>query len=213
MSHTVSPEKKEEVLAYLLGSRWRFDFLRSCACEVNAAAVDWPPRGSLKPRPDFHLDPGTPKVSYLETVWISVNLPLTSSDRIKPARTCVNEWTCLYFCPHQHEAVHLKSGKKKKQICETHMIAGSGTNCSICQTNSRAGQGSALAADRAKHTAKYEKEIKGDLTLFFRFYPWVNHRHHRPKSTCLSFLTLLVTYTQECQWKYGSGLGLLKLEL
>lgn len=87
--------KKKEVLAYLLRSRSRFDFLRSCACEVNATPADWPPRGSLKPRPDFHLNPGTPKVSYLETVWISVNLPLTSSDRIKPARTDVDEWAFL----------------------------------------------------------------------------------------------------------------------
>lgn len=81
-------------------------------------------QGEHKPRADFHQNPGTPKVSYLETVWISVNRPLASNDRIEPVCTCMNEWACLCFSNHKCEAVHLKSKKKKKkaQIRESHMI-------------------------------------------------------------------------------------------
>lgn len=156
---------------------------------MNAALADWPPRGSLKPRPDFHLNPGTPKVSYLGTVWISVNLPLTSSDRIKPARTCMDEWACLCFCSHQREALHVKLEKKKKKNLDLQNPHDRRFRDKLFYLSDKQRSWPRVRAScwHGQAHCQILKKQKGNLTLFLRFYPWVNHIHHRSKSTCLRF--------------------------
>lgn len=136
-----------------------------------------------KPRPHFHLNPGTPKVSYLETGWISVNLLLTLSDRIKPACTCTNEWACLCSCLHQREAVHVKSRKNRSVKPTWSQVQGQ--MVLFVRLTAKLAEGPRWPLTQPSTLPSMKRKWKKEIWLFLKF--WVNHLPHWSKSTTRSF--------------------------